>query len=60
LGDIVIEAEQAAIAAVAATDTAPAVEASDAVAQGIVTGTSSGNFVTLDSDNTIEHNGTRR
>ena len=58
LGDITIEAEQAATDAVPATDTSPAIEAMEAVEAGVVTGVSAGNLVTLDSDNTITNNGT--
>ena len=58
LGDITIEAEQAATDAVDATDTTSAIPAMDAVEQGIVTGTASGNLLTLDSDNDIINNGT--
>lgn len=50
-GDIVIEAESLAVAE---TDTTEAV---DAVEEGVITITNSGNIVTLDSDNSITHNG---
>ena len=50
-GDIVIAAGSLALAE---TDTTEAV---DAVEEGVITITNSGNIVTLDSDNSITHNG---